>query len=55
MSLYVYLNRRLIQANVRRDGKAGKEALWLARNIADLWKRVAVAAAAEAKEAEAKR
>jgi len=49
MSLYMYLNRRLIQANVRRDPKAGKESLWLAKNINDLWKRVAVAAAAEGK------
>ena len=45
MALYGYINRRLIQANVRRDQRAAKESLVLCRQIADTWKRAALAAA----------
>lgn len=45
MALYGYINRRLIQANVRRDQRASKESLVLCRQIADTWKRAALVAA----------
>lgn len=41
MALYGYLQRRLIQANVRHDQKAGREVLVLTRHLRDTWKRAA--------------
>jgi len=52
MSLYIYLSRRLVQANVKRDSRAAKECLWLAQNITQMWKQAAKIAANEAKGAE---
>jgi flagellar secretion chaperone FliS len=47
MALYGYLQRRLIQANVRRDQRATKEVLVHCRSLRDTWKRAALLAAAE--------
>lgn len=41
MALYAYLQRRLIQANVRHDAKAGREVVALTRHLRDTWKRAA--------------
>lgn len=46
MSLYGYLQRRLIVANVQQDQRAAKEALLLARNLCDTWRTAARMAAA---------
>jgi len=54
MSLYIYLSRRLVQANVRRDTRAARESLWLAQSLTDTWKQAARLAAVEAKSAVAK-
>lgn len=45
MALYGYIQRRLIQANVRHDQRAAKESLILCRQLADTWKRAALLAA----------
>jgi flagellar secretion chaperone FliS len=45
MALYGYIQRRLIQANVRQDQRATKEALILCRNLRDTWTRAATLAA----------
>jgi flagellar protein FliS len=45
MALYGYLQRRLIQANVRHDQKAGREVVALSRHLRDTWKRAAQLAA----------
>lgn len=47
MSLYAYLQRRMIQANVRRDVRAGREVVHLTRHLRDTWKRAAELAARE--------
>ncbi|WGL51903.1 flagellar export chaperone FliS [Nocardioides sp. BP30] len=41
MALYAYLQRRLIQANVRHDVKVGREVVALTRHLRDTWKRAA--------------
>lgn len=46
MALYAYVQRRLIQANVRRDQRAGRECVALTRHLRDTWKRAAELAAA---------
>jgi len=45
MALYVYIQQRLIQANVRRDQRAGRECVALTRHLRDTWKRAAELAA----------
>lgn len=41
MALYDYLQRRMIQANVRHDQRAAREVVALARHLRDTWKRAA--------------
>ncbi|MEZ3498971.1 flagellar export chaperone FliS [Pantoea sp. KPR_PJ] len=41
LSLYAYMVRRLLQANIRNDVEAIVEVEALLRNIADAWKEVA--------------
>ncbi len=41
LSLYAYMVRRLLQANIRNDVEAIVEVETLLRNIADAWKEVA--------------
>ena len=41
ISLYAYMVRRLLQANLRNDGEAIVEVEALLRNIADAWKEIA--------------
>lgn len=41
LSLYAYMVRRLVQANLRNDVEALEEVEGLLRNIADAWKEVA--------------
>jgi len=48
VALYQYLNRKLIDANVRNDQSAGREAVQLSRRLRDMWHRAAAIAAAEA-------
>lgn len=48
MSLYGFLQRRLIQANVQHHQRAGRDALVLARELCDTWRTAAQLAAAEA-------
>ena len=45
MALYGYVQRRLIQANVRRDQRAGRECVALTRHLRDTWTRAAELAA----------
>jgi flagellar protein FliS len=45
MALYGYLQRRMIQANVRHDLRAGREVVQLTRHLRDTWKRAAELAA----------
>lgn len=45
MALYGYLQRRLLQANVRKDQRAGREVVALSRHLRDTWKRAAELAA----------
>jgi flagellar secretion chaperone FliS len=45
LALYHYLQRRLIQANVRHDQRATKEVLVHCRGLRDTWKRAALIAA----------
>jgi len=47
MSLYSYLQRRLIQANVSASVGAAKEAVLLARHLCDTWRTAAQLAAAQ--------
>ncbi|GAA3801792.1 flagellar export chaperone FliS [Nocardioides panacisoli] len=44
-SLYEYLRRRLVTANVRRDPDTTHEALLIARQLCDTWRQAAMAAA----------
>ena len=44
-SLYEYLRRRLVTANVRRSPDTSHEALVLARQLCDTWREAAMAAA----------
>jgi len=41
MALYGYLQRRLIQANVSHEQRAGREVVALSRHLRDTWKRAA--------------
>ncbi|MCL2541328.1 MAG: flagellar export chaperone FliS [Nocardioidaceae bacterium] len=45
LSLYGYLQRRLVHANVAHDPSAGKEALLLSRQLCDTWRTAARLAA----------
>ena len=45
MALYDYLQRRLVQANVRRDPKAAREVVGLCRHLRDTWTKAAELAA----------
>jgi len=45
MALYGYLQRRMIQANVSHDVRAGREVVQLTRHLRDTWKRAAELAA----------
>lgn len=45
MALYDYLQRRLLQANVRKDQRAAREVLGLCRHLRDTWTRAAQLAA----------
>lgn len=45
MALYDYLQRRLVQANVRKDQRAGREVVALSRHLRDTWTRAAQLAA----------
>ena len=47
MSLYAYFQRRLVQANVRKDHSAAKEVLIHCRALCDTWKKAALLAARE--------
>lgn len=47
MALYGYLQRRLIQANVRKDQRAAKEVLAHCRALRDTWRKAAAIAARE--------
>ena len=44
-ALYDYLDRRLVQANVRKDFEITEECLGLSRHIADTWRQAALALA----------
>jgi flagellar protein FliS len=48
LSLYDYLQRKLIAANVERDEVAAAEAVWLAKDLCDTWRQAALLAAASA-------
>lgn len=48
MALYGYLQRRLIQANVRQDQRATKEVLVHCRALRDTWQKAALIAASSA-------
>jgi len=48
VALYQYLNRRFIEANVRNDQAAAREAVMLSRRLRDIWHRAAAIAAKEA-------
>lgn len=45
-SLYDFLRRRLVVANVRRNAAATQQALVLSRHLCDTWRQAAMAAAA---------
>lgn len=45
-SLYDYLHRQLVTANVRKDHELTAHCLGLAQDLADTWKQAAAAAAA---------
>lgn len=45
MALYGYVQRRLLQANVRKDQRAGREVVALTRHLRDTWTRAAELAA----------
>jgi len=47
-SLYDYLNRRLVVANVQRDQRATKEVLAHSRALRDTWHQAVIAAAQQA-------
>jgi len=45
MALYGYLQRRLVQANVSKDQRAGREVVAITRHLRDTWTRAAQLAA----------
>lgn len=47
LSLYAYVQRRLVQANVTGQPAAAKEALVLSRQLCDTWREAAMIAARE--------
>jgi flagellar secretion chaperone FliS len=46
-SLYEFLRRRLVTANVRRNAGATQQALVISRHLCDTWRQAAMAAAAQ--------
>lgn len=50
-SLYDYLHRRLVEANVRKDAVAAAECVGLAFDLAEMWREAALASLATTRSA----